>query len=130
MATVSCSTGFAAPIVTPFISTIALVFLAMFPRAFAAENKTTQNWIAAWTTANVDLSNPVMRSLSAHDVTEFNNQTYRGIVRTTIGGRAIRIRLANTFGTQPITFAAVFAGLQKNDAALVPGSNHAVTFGG
>lgn len=106
------------------------VFLAMFPRAFAAQTRTAQNWIATWTTANGDISNPVMRAMAAHDVTEFSNQTYRGIVRTTIGGRAIRIRLANTFGTQPITFDAVFAGLQKDGASLVPGSNHAVTFGG
>jgi lysophospholipase L1-like esterase len=107
-----------------------LAFLTMFPRAFAAENKTAGNWIATWTTANSDLSNPAMRERAAHEVTEFSNQTYRGIVRTTIGGRAIRIRLTNTFGTQPVTFDAVFAGLQKNGASLVPGSNHAVTFGG
>ncbi len=130
MAAVSYSTGSAARIVMPLISIIALVFLAMFPRAFAAGNKSDRNWVATWTTANVDLSNPVMRARTTHDVTEFSNQAYRGIVRTTIGGRAIRIRLANTFGAQPITFDAVFAGLQKNGAALVPGSNHAATFGG
>jgi lysophospholipase L1-like esterase len=109
---------------------LVVAFLAWFPRAFAAENQTAQKWIATWTTANVDLSNPIIRALSAHDVTEFNNQTYRGIVHTTIGGRAIRIRLANTFGSQPITFDAVFAGLQKEGASLVPDSNHPVTFGG
>ena len=130
MAKLSCSSGSAAPLVTRLISIIALAFLAVFPRAFAAEDKTDRNWIATWTTANVDLSNSVMQSLSAHDVTEFSDQTFRGIVRTTIGGRAVRIRLANTFGSQPITFDAVFAGIQKDGASLVPGSNHSVTFGG
>src|SRR5450432_3054218 len=106
------------------------VFLAVFTRALASENKSAQNWIATWATSNVDLSNPVMRAIAEHDVTEFSNQTYRGIVRSTIGGQTIRIRLANTFGSQPITFDAVSAGLQKQGASLVPGSNHAVTFGG
>ena len=114
----------------PCMAISMFVFLAMFPRPFAAQTRTAQNWIATWTTANSDLSNPVMRVIAEHDVTEFSNQTYRGIVRTTIGGRTIRIRLANTFGSQPITFDAVFAGLQKDGASLVPGSNHAVTFGG
>jgi lysophospholipase L1-like esterase len=130
MATESKKTVSTSGIVAPCLSISVFVFLAMFPRPFAAETERVENWIAAWTTANVDPSNSAMRSLSAHDVTEFSNQTYRGIVRTTIGGRAIRIRLANTFGKQSITFDAVFAGLQKNDAALVPGSNRAVTFGG
>lgn len=119
-----------ARIVAPNLLLIAFVCFALFPRAFAAETGSSRNWIASWTTSNADLSNPVMQSLAAHDVTEFNNQTFRGIVRTTIGGRAIRIRLANTFGSGPVTFDAVFAGLQKKGASLVDGSNHAVTFGG
>ncbi len=114
----------------PCLALSMFVFLAMFPRAFEAQTRTPQNWMATWTTANGDLSNPVTRAIAAHDVTEFTNQTYRGVVHTTIGGRAIRIRLANTFGSQPITFDAVFAGLQKDGASLVFGSNHAVTFGG
>jgi lysophospholipase L1-like esterase len=130
MATVSMKTVSSSGIAASWVAISVFVFLAMFPSPFAAETKSAQNWIAAWTTANVDLSNSVMQSLSAEEVTEFSNQTYRGIVRTTVAGRAIRIRLANTFGSQPITFDAVFAGLQKQGASLVPGSNHSVTFGG
>jgi len=51
-------------------------------------------------------------------------------VHTTIGGSAIRIRLSNTFGTRSIRLDAVFVGLQKDGAILVPRSNHEVTFGG
>ena len=77
--------------------------------------------------------------------TVFSNQTIREIVHTTIGGSAVRIRLSNTFGTRAIHLDAVFMGLQKaglqkmgpqeagmqeDGAALVPRSNHEVTFGG
>src|SRR5260370_22350210 len=59
----------------------------------------------------------------------------RDIVHTTMGGRSLRIRLSNTFGTREIRLDAVFIGLQKagpheDGAALVPRSNHEVTFGG
>jgi lysophospholipase L1-like esterase len=89
-----------------------------------------QRWVTTWTTANAASDRP----------TAFSNQTMREIVHTTIGGSAIRIRLSNTFGTRGIRLDAVFIGLQeveprgagrqKDGAALVPGSNHAVTFGG
>ena len=89
-----------------------------------------QRWVTTWTTANAASDQP----------TVFSNQTIREIVHTTIGGSAVRIRLSNTFGTRAIRLDAVFiglqeaglqkAGLQKDGAALVPRSNHEVTFGG
>jgi lysophospholipase L1-like esterase len=109
-----------------------LGFAGALPAATGTENKSFQNWIATWSTANQDLSNPEMAVVSNayHDLTEFDNQTIREIIHTTIGGRAIRIRLDNTFGTRPVTFDAVFIGKQKQGTSLLPGSNHAVTFNG
>jgi lysophospholipase L1-like esterase len=116
----------------PYIVSWILAFATALPSATATENKTAKNWIATWITANQDLSNPqmVLVSNAYHDLTEFNNQTIREIIHTTIGGRAIRIRLDNTFGTHPVTFDAVYAGTQNLGASLLAGSNHAVTFGG
>jgi len=84
-----------------------------------------QRWVTTWTTANAASDQP----------TVFSNQTIREIVHTTIGGSAVRIRLSNTFGTRAIRLDAVFIGLQKlglreDGAALLPRSNHEVTFGG
>ena len=83
-----------------------------------------QHWVTTWTTANAASDRP----------TVFSNQTIREIVHTTIGGSAVRIRLSNTFGTRAIRLDAVFIGMQKvesqDGAALVPRSNHEVTFGG
>ena len=89
-----------------------------------------QHWVTTWTTANAASNQP----------TVFSNQTIREIVHTTIGGSTVRIRLSNTFGTRAIRLDAVFIGLQKtglqkagphdDGAALVPRSNHEVTFGG
>jgi lysophospholipase L1-like esterase len=62
--------------------------------------------------------------------TGFSDQTLREIVHTSIGGSAVRLRLANTFGTAPLTIDASAVGLQASGASLVPGSNRTVTFGG
>lgn len=54
---------------------------------------------------------------------------YRLVVHTSVGGRDPRIRLSNAFGDRPVTFDSVYAGLQKNGAELVRGSNRRLTFG-
>src|SRR5690349_19245396 len=59
----------------------------------------------------------------------FSNQTIREIVHTSVGGRGLRVRLSNAFGTAPITFDAVFVGVQGDGANLVARSNRQVTFG-
>ncbi|MFF8841363.1 SGNH/GDSL hydrolase family protein [Streptomyces sp. NPDC015127] len=56
--------------------------------------------------------------------------TYRLVVRTSAGGSALRVRLSNAFGEQPVTFGTVRAGLRASGAAVVPGSDRALTFGG
>jgi lysophospholipase L1-like esterase len=98
---------------------VATLAFACLSFAGAAE-ESESGWVATWSTANAEVPGPET----------FKNQTLREIVHTSIGGRAVRVRLANTFGTQPVTFEAVYLGLQKSGANLVPGSNHGVTFGG
>ncbi|MBB5785643.1 GDSL-type esterase/lipase family protein [Jiangella mangrovi] len=58
------------------------------------------------------------------------NQTVRMVVRTSIGGDDLRIRLTNAFGLTPVTFGEVTVGAQQDGAAVVDGSIRPVTFGG
>jgi lysophospholipase L1-like esterase len=58
------------------------------------------------------------------------DRSYRMIVRTSVDGTGMRIRLSNAFGDHPVTFASAYAGLQKQGAELVHGSNRQLTFGG
>jgi lysophospholipase L1-like esterase len=60
----------------------------------------------------------------------FTDQTVRNVVWTSVGGRAARVRLSNTFGTQAVTFDQVDAGISAGGAAVAAGTNHLVTFGG
>ncbi len=79
----------------------------------------TGRWVTAWGTSQQTLGD-----------TRITNATVRLIARTTIGGEAVRLRFDNTFGTEPVSLAGVRVGHRARGAALVPGSNRAVTFGG
>jgi lysophospholipase L1-like esterase len=60
----------------------------------------------------------------------FSDRTVRDIVHTSIGGWDERIRLSNAMGTAPVTFGAVYVGVQAAAAGLMFGSDHRVTFAG
>jgi lysophospholipase L1-like esterase len=51
------------------------------------------------------------------------------VVPLSIGGRRVRVRLSNTYGTKPLTLSAVHVAVRKDKGAIVPGSDHALTFG-
>jgi lysophospholipase L1-like esterase len=108
--------GALSPLRTPFGWALAIGCLSFL--AFGEGPR--QRWVTTWATSNAASDRP----------TTFSNQTIREIVHTTIGGSAVRIVLSNTFGPRAIRLDAAFVGLQKDGAALIPGSNHELTFGG
>ncbi len=60
----------------------------------------------------------------------FENQTIRMVVRPSAGGERIRIRLSNEFGTTPLVIGAAHIALASDGSAILPQSDHALTFGG
>ena len=52
------------------------------------------------------------------------------VVHTSIGGRRARIQLSNTFGTTPLKVGAAHVALRDKESAILPGSDHALTFSG
>ncbi|MFF3749353.1 SGNH/GDSL hydrolase family protein [Streptomyces sp. NPDC002018] len=58
------------------------------------------------------------------------DQTHRVVVRTSAGGSGLRVRLSNAFGEQPVTFGRAYAGVRASGAAVAPGTNRALSFGG
>lgn len=63
-------------------------------------------------------------------VSNFNNQTLRMILRTTIGGDTIRISLYNEFGARSVMIGAAHVALHAKDSAIIAGSDRALTFAG
>lgn len=61
----------------------------------------------------------------------FDNQTLRQVVRVNGGGSQIRLRLSNEYGSKPLEIGEVHVALSAGPGgAIVPGSDHVVTFSG
>ncbi|MGN5374538.1 hypothetical protein [Sphingomonas hankookensis] len=84
-------------------------------------------WVAGWTTSPV-------RSPPEQQLTEAQSRdtTVRQIVRVTIGGRALRVRFSNRFGTTPLRIAGAHIALAAGPAAAAirPGTDRPLTFAG
>jgi lysophospholipase L1-like esterase len=52
------------------------------------------------------------------------------IVRTSVGGESLRVTLSNALGVGQVSFGAVHVALRGQGAAIVPGTDRALTFGG
>jgi lysophospholipase L1-like esterase len=63
-------------------------------------------------------------------VTTLNNQTVRMILRTSIGGRRMRVKLSNAFGMPAVAVGSAHVARRGTDAGIVAGTDRALTFGG
>jgi len=64
------------------------------------------------------------------NVRPFSGTTLREIVHISAGGAQIRVRFTNAFGTDPLTISDAHVALSSGNAAIQPGVDHAITFGG
>lgn len=115
--------------------------------SFGADQKTPhgsgEHWVATWATAQAlapvaPLGAPPPRPAAAParpspigQIPEtFRNQTVRMVVRTSIGGRRARVQLSNALGNPALTVGTAHIAIREKDAAVVPASDRALTFGG
>lgn len=103
-----------------------LVGFAMIPRVAHAQTH-AQHWVGTWAASPqmpVDVG-----GLNPAD-TGFENQTIRMIARVSIGGEQIRVRFSNEFGTAPVAIGAAHIALAGKGAAILPGTDRALTVSG
>jgi lysophospholipase L1-like esterase len=91
----------------------------------AAQEK--PHWVASWATAQMVPTNENVAP--AEDLTD---ATIRQIVRVSIGGKRLRVRLSNAFGTAPLVIDAASVALSADHATsrIVTASARALRFGG
>jgi lysophospholipase L1-like esterase len=103
-----------------------LIVVALCVQAAAQNNVATGRWVSAWSTAiHAPLTFP---GLPPSPV--FENQTIRMVVRPTVGGERVRIRLSNAFGTDAVRIGSAHIAIAAEAANIVPDSDHALTFNG
>jgi lysophospholipase L1-like esterase len=95
---------------------------------------TATHWIGAWAAAPSDASQgtgPLDRvDASGNAKLPLDNQTVRAVLTPSYGGRELRVRLSNRFGTVPVTFGRVTVARRSAGAALVDGTATPLRFKG
>lgn len=64
------------------------------------------------------------------DGTAFQDKTLRQIVRTSIGGSSVRVRISNAFGNQPLVVDELHVAERSSGSAIVPATDQVLKFGG
>ena len=101
-------------------SAVVIVVLGVLHFASSATGQQpSTRWVTAWSTSQQVLGED-----------RISNATVRMLARVTVPGEAIRVRLDNTFGSEPVTIARAFVGHRVRGALLAAGSNRPITFGG
>jgi lysophospholipase L1-like esterase len=98
-----------------------------------AQSRTPEHWVATWTTAQLLVRTPPPAAAPAGqgpNARGFNHQTVRMIARASIGGRRIRVKISNAFGSAPLALGAAHIALRGKDAEILPASDHALSFNG
>src|SRR5580704_14685533 len=107
------------------------ICLALFALgAGGSAQEKSGSWIVAWTTSMVSLAQNAGGRGGTPELVTFSNATLRMIVRPTLGGSAVRVRVDNTFGTSPLTIGAGTVGLSLGRRGLIEGTGAKLTFGG
>ncbi len=100
----------------------------------AAAQTAPAHWVGPWAAAPIATFAPRPgqpgRAGRTFPGSVLNNQTVRMIVRTSLGGSAVRLRFSNAFGKQAVTLGDVHVALAGEGAAITDGSDHAVLFDG
>ena len=97
----------------------AIAFLLYAAAAMVpAHAATDSQWIDAWAAAP-DSAGPPLKA-----------QSVRQVIRVSIGGSMVRIRLSNLFGNTPVVIGPIHIAAHAGGSAIKPETDHAVTFGG
>ena len=102
-----------------------LLTITIASSSFAADHS---HWVGTWAASpSPQLADEGhMRTAKL----EFENQTLREIVHTSIGGSTLRVRLSSAYGKETITLGAAHIALHAKGPNTVAGSDRTLTFGG
>jgi lysophospholipase L1-like esterase len=92
-------------------------------------SSTSSRWFSTWTASPSDAPRRPPRD-SVDRTPSLYDQTLRLVVRTSIGGDVVRIRLSNEYGDRPVVIDAAHVAVRDSGASIVESSDRALTFGG
>jgi lysophospholipase L1-like esterase len=105
----------------------AWIFLSALALAQPALAAAPDHWIASWGAAQqIPEANNLLPQADMQDA------TLRQVVRLSVGGRTLRVRFSNAFGTQALVIDAahIARSADKASARITPGTDRALSFDG
>ncbi|MDW7980304.1 MAG: SGNH/GDSL hydrolase family protein [Verrucomicrobiales bacterium] len=101
----------------------------LFWLAIPACNASSSHWVTTWA-CGVQLTEP-------HNLppVALASNTLRQFVHTTLGGKTVRVRFSNAYGTEPVTINAAHIALAKGKGSagsgeIAPGTDTKLSFAG
>jgi lysophospholipase L1-like esterase len=95
-----------------------LLFVAADALAAAA-----QPWITVWAASP-------QSAFPGGGVPQINGQTIRQRMRVSLGGKQLRVRISNEFGSKPLVIGAASVGIPTDPSTVADGTLKKLTFGG
>lgn len=104
-----------------------LLALLLATGAHAGNLYARTHWVGSWAS-----SQQVPEPRNALPARDLDDATMRQIVRLSLGGNEVRVRLSNAFGTQPLHFSSVHIAraIAADSSAIDPATDTRVTFDG
>jgi lysophospholipase L1-like esterase len=108
-------------------SLLILSLLLCIPATARHKSAAQQIWVGSWAA-----SQQIPEPRNALPAEALQDATVRQIFHLSIGGSALRVRLSNVFGTEPLHFASVHIAraISSTSSAIVPGSDTPLAFNG
>ena len=110
-----------------YIPILIVAVFACANGALAADGASGKGqWVATWGASPFAYRTFVKSSPPG----PFENQTLREVVRISVGGQQLRIRLSNEIGTTPLKIGSASVAVVAGESAIKPDTLRQLTFGG
>lgn len=88
-----------------------------------------EDWVGTWSTSP-HIPSAGFEDFLPSQIFELDDQTVRQIVRVSTGGDAVRVRISNLFGTEPLHIGAARIALRAEGEGIDPATDRELTFSG
>ena len=92
--------------------------IALGPATFAEDRHDDGHWVGTWSASPQPVAAPV----------QINGQTLRQIVHTSLGGRRVRVRFSNAFGTSPLVIGSAHVAISIGDVSILRRTDRILRF--
>jgi lysophospholipase L1-like esterase len=99
---------------------LALTSIAFGPTVVAWNRQVDERWVGTWSASPQLDATPI----------EINGQTVREIVHTSIGGKRVRVRFSNAYGTSDLVIRSAHVAISSGGSSIAPGTDRILRFNG